>query len=340
MKPPHASATSLLSSFENTETAFAYKNAVELKKARFLFGMLNTFPAMSTLLSKLGMQLLAWKVPFVRSSIKSIFFEHFCGGETLVKSEPSIQALKDFGVDTVLDYGVEAKNTEKDYDLTTDEFLQAVRFASTTDGVPLVSIKVTGLASFGILEDFSNDPDSLNEHEQLLFERTEERLIKIASLAHKSNVSLFIDAEESWIQPAIDHLVMLLSKRFNTKKAVIYNTYQMYLKSSFQRLKTHKKLAEEFGFVLGAKLVRGAYMDKERARAKKMGYADPVQETKPDTDEAYNKACEYCYKHISTIAFCVASHNAKSNAMLADKLIEDEQIGHPNISFLSAIWHE
>jgi len=333
MKSTHPTAQSILSSFENTETAFAYKNITELKKARFLFGMLNSFPALSTILSKVGMQLLAWNVPFVRHSIKSIFFEHFCGGETLEKSKPSIKMLMDFGVETVLDYGVEAKNTDKDYDITTEEFLQAIAFAGQTKGVPLISVKVTGLGSFSALENFSKKPDSLNEKEKASLERTEVRLIKIASLAHDAGVSLFIDAEESWIQPAVDHLVMNLCKRFNTEKYVICNTYQMYLKSSFTRLKAHKEMAEEFGFILGAKLVRGAYMDKERARAKMLGYADPVQNTKVDTDEAYNKACDFCYENVHTISFCVASHNAKSNALLADRMIEEGNIKHPHISF-------
>lgn len=333
MKSTQSPAKSIISSFENTETAFAYKNAIELKKARFLFGMLNSFPALSTILSKVGMQLLAWNVPFVRSSIKAIFFEHFCGGETLVGSKPSIKALKDFDVETVLDYGVEAKNSDKDYDLTTDEFLQAIEFAGETSGVSLVSVKVTGLASFSVLEDFSTDPDSLNEQEKASFERTEDRLIQIGSLAQEAGVSIFIDAEESWIQPAVDHLVMNLCKRFNTEKAVIFNTYQMYLKSSFNRLKAHKKLAEEFDFILGAKLVRGAYMDKERERAQRLGYTDPVQNTKADTDEAYNAACDYCYANLEKIAVCVASHNSKSNAYLADKLIEEGNVRHPHISF-------
>lgn len=324
---------SILPAFENTETAFAYKNSSELKKARFLFGMLKSFPSLSTILSKVGMQLLAWKVPFVRYSIKSIFFEHFCGGETLEKTKPSILQLKEHGVETVLDYGVEVKNTERDYESTTQEFLQAITFAGQTAGVPLVSVKVTGLGNFSILTDYSIDPDSLNEEEQASFDRTEDRLVKIAAHAQKSGVSLFIDAEESWIQPAIDHLVMNLSKRFNTKKAVIYNTYQMYLKSSFGRLKTHKKMAEKLGFVLGAKLVRGAYIDKEKERAARMGYADPIQNSKADTDKAYNDACDFCYENLDLIAVCAATHNAKSNAHLADRMIQDGVQNHPNISF-------
>jgi proline dehydrogenase len=324
---------SSLSLFDDTETAFAYKSNSELKRARFLFGLLNSYPILSKVLNKMGMTLLKWNIPLVKYSIKQLFFKHFCGGESLLKSIPSIQQLQKYKVQTVLDYGVEVKYREDDFDATKDEFLKAIRFAAETDGVPIVSVKVTGLGSSHIFEDYAIDKESLSETEQAALDRTRERLTSICSLAKNLNVAIFIDAEESWYQEALDDMVMQLIKRFNKEKVIIYNTYQMYLKTSLERLKKHHKQAQKYGVLLGAKLVRGAYMDRERERAKEMGYDDPIHHTKQDTDQAFDLASMYSYEHLDEIAVCIASHNAKSNLLLLNRAQQDGNEDHPHLLF-------
>lgn len=319
--------------FDDTQTAFAYKSDVELRKARFLFGMLKYMPVLSALLSKVGMRFLQWRVPLVRYSIKKVFFEHFCGGESLKQAEPSIARLERFGVQTVLDYGVEVKHKETDFDATRQEFLDAVHFAGSNKGVPIVSVKVTGLGQFKLFERYSIDPNQLSEEEKAAFERTYERLASICKLAKEKKVAIFVDAEESWIQPALDALVIRLSKVFNTEAVVVYNTFQMYLKSSTQRLEAQHKQAIEGGFLLGAKLVRGAYIDKERSRAAHLGLEDPIHPTKSATDHAFDQAIVYCVQAIEQIAVCVASHNAQSNALLLKLLTERDLQQHPHVSF-------
>jgi proline dehydrogenase len=218
---------------------------------------------------------------------------------------------------TVLDYGAEGKAREEDFDRTLEENLRAIRYASTNEGVPVISSKVTALASDEILEKFQSGKP-LTESEIEAYNRVQTRIDRLCNAAFENGVAVFIDAEETWMQDTIDQLVKIMMERYNKKKAVVYHTYQMYRKDKLKSLLADHLEAQQKGYILGAKLVRGAYMEKERERARSMGYPSPIQDTKEDTDRDYDEGIRYCVDHYEQIALCNASHNAESNLLQAE----------------------
>ena len=319
--------------FSNTEIAFAHLSDKELKKTAWLFNMMN-----KPWLVKSGSKLALWAVengvPMAEWAVRNTVFEQFVGGTTLLDSQPSIERLAQYNTLTILDYGAEAKETELDFNHTMNENIRAIEFASrSVKSIPVISTKVTGLMRFGLLERIQS-AETLTREEVSEYRNALKRLDAICYHASKKNVSIFIDAEESWIQDAIDHLVWLMMRRYNKQRVVVYNTYQYYRHDRLHFLTESYDRAQQEGFLLGAKLVRGAYMEKERARAIKLNYATPINADKAATDDLYNTALRFCIDHLDTMAVCNASHNAES-ALLQVELMDKKGLprDHPNTLF-------
>ncbi len=331
-------------SFDNTENAFAYKSDKALKKAHFLFSSMG-FGA----LVKWGTRLTPWAIRSglpVKGMIRKTIFEQFVGGETLEETAAVAKKLADYGVGVILDYGVEGKEGEENFDHATDEFIRVIRYAASQPNIPLISIKVTGFARFGLLEKMDAlaqpgngykgqiDQKGLTEDESAEWERASRRMIRICQAAAAQKGVVLVDVEETWIQDTADALTMQMMERFNQEKAVVFNTIQLYRHDRLAFLKGSYETSSEKNFILGAKLVRGAYMEKERKRAVELQYPSPIQVSKEATDRDYDLALTFCVQHIEDISVIVASHNEKSN-LLATRLLQQRQLSlhHPHIHF-------
>ncbi|MBN8680967.1 MAG: proline dehydrogenase family protein [Chitinophagales bacterium] len=319
--------------FNNTQIAFAHLSNNELRKTAWLFNMMN-----KPWLVKYGSALALWAVenniPLSEWAVKKTIFSQFVGGTTLLDSQPSIERLAQYKTLTILDYGAEAKETELDFNHTMNENIRAIDFAArSVKSIPVISTKVTGLMRFGLLERIQS-AETLNRDEIFEYRNALKRLDAICYHASTKNVAVFIDAEESWIQDAIDHLVWLMMRRYNKKQVVVYNTFQMYRHDRLNFLTESYDRAQKEGFLLGAKLVRGAYMEKERNRAQELGYPDPINPDKAATDDLYNTALRFCINHLDSMAVCNASHNADS-ALLMVELMDKKGLphNHPNTLF-------
>lgn len=331
-------------SFDNSENAFAYKTDKELKDAALLFSTMSYAP-----LVKLGTRI----TPFIvkaglplKGLIKRTLFNQFVGGETLEETSKVVDKLEKFDVNVILDYGVEGKEGEQNFDRSCEAFIRVIEYAARQSNIPFISIKVTGFARFSLLEKLdaaANDrsgykghvhADVLTEDEKAEWARVVARMEKIINAAAAGGVGVLVDAEETWIQDPVDALTMQMMHRYNRQQAVVYNTVQLYRTDRPEFLKSSLQVARERSFFLGVKVVRGAYIEKERKRAKKIGYASPVQADKPATDRAYNEAINICLENIDKVAVIVASHNEHSN-MLATELMQKMGIGrrHPHVHF-------
>jgi proline dehydrogenase len=335
-------------SFDNTENAFAYKTDKSLKKAHFLFSSMS-HPS----LVRTGIGLTTWairnKLP-INGIIRNTIFEQFVGGETLEETAPVAKKLGEFSVEVILDYGVEGgESSEAAFDHACDEFIRVIRYAATQPNIPFMSIKMTGISRFGLLEklDLSADTgsgtllkryekalQSLTPEERAEWQRVHDRMDKICNVASSSGIGVLVDAEETWIQDPVDMLTMLMMDRFNKEKAVVYNTAQLYRHDRLAFVRDSIEAAEKRNFILGMKLVRGAYMEKERERAAEKRYPSPIQPDKESTDRDYNEALRACVDHIDKVAFIVASHNEYSN-LLTTQLLDARGLSHhhPHVHF-------
>ncbi len=326
------SANPTLPDFTNTEFAFAAKTDKELKATRELFYMMN-----KQWLVDFGSKLALWAVKldigFINKIIKRTIFPQFCGGESLAESVDDIVHLYKFKTLSILDYGAEAKSTEEAYDITKQENIKAIQFANAHASVPAMVSKTSGLFDFGLLEK-KTSAEKFTEEEKRKFQRSIDRLDEICRMAFEKNVSIFIDAEESWIQGAIDELAETMMARYNKERVIVYNTFQMYRTDRLAYLKISYEKAQKGGYMLGAKVVRGAYMDKERTRAEEMNYPSPIQNCKDDTDVDFNAAITFCVEHYEQMASCNASHNLTSCA-LQSTMINTRGIdrNHPHLNF-------
>lgn len=317
----------------NTETAYQYKSNKDLKLAKNIYGIMHKYPELVLKLSELGMKAVEWNLPLAKTLVYKSFYPVFCGGVDLEDSKSVIENLFKYNVLTVLDYGAEAKDSEEEYESVTEEFLKAIKFAQAKEEIPLISMKMTAIADFELLEKYS-DPNSIKTKQEIdAWELVKKRFSTICDTAYKAGVSVFVDAEESWIQGALDDLVLEMIKKYNVESPTVYNTYQMYLKSSYQRIVTHHKLMKDHGVILGAKLVRGAYMEKESQRAKDLKIEDPIYPSKGDTDDAYNEGIIYCFNNRDVLSFCCATHNRESCIHLLELIKQHKVEKHPHISF-------
>lgn len=283
--------------------------------------------------SSLGLWLHSKGINIFNPMLKATIFKQFCGGTSLQDCQTAIDYLHVNKTLSVLDYGAEGKSTEEDFDRTMEENIKAITFASTHPSVPIISSKITSLASEELLRKFQSE-GKLSEQESRDFEKVRSRLNQLCHAAKRNNMAVFIDAEETWIQDTIDTLVKDLMEKYNREKVVVYHTYQLYRKDKLNSLIADHQEAVTKGYKLGAKLVRGAYMEKERDRARAMGYPSPIQDTKEDTDRDYNIAIKYCVDHYEQIASCNGSHNQKSVEYEAELIAEKGlQRNHSHLNF-------
>ncbi len=333
-------------SFDNTEIAFAYKSDIELKKAHFLFSSMGK-PWLVKLGIKLTPAAIKWNFPFIKSIIRQTIFKQFVGGETLEQNLLVAEKLSKYDVKVILDYGVEGKEGEENFDHACEEFIRVVNYAASNPNFPFMSVKVTGFARFSLLEKLdglikSNEGtlikryltavNSLPAEEKLEWHKVRLRLMRICEAAAKGNVAVLVDAEETWIQDPVDALVMMMMDIFNKDSLVIYNTIQHYRHDRLPFLKASYEAAVERNFILGMKLVRGAYMEKERERADQMGYPSPIQPDKESTDRDFNEGVKFCIEHLDKIALIVASHNEYSNLLATELMLEKGlSLHHPHI---------
>ncbi len=324
-------------SLNNTQNAFAYKSNTDLKKAKWLFTVIQN-PWIVSLGTRFTPMLMKSGLP-INGIIRNTIFNQFVGGETLEESARVTKMLGAYGVQVILDYGVEAKEGEESFDAVTDQFIAAIEFAATQDNIPFVSVKLTGLSSMHLLERLNEAPrlrsgvhDS--ESDDAAWSRLRERMYAICDVAEEHGVGILIDAEETWIQDPIDRLAIELMGVYNKEKVVVYNTYQLYRSDRLRFLQLSHKIAQEGNFILGAKLVRGAYMEKERARAIQMGYPSPIQVDKAATDKDFDAAVAYCLENIGQIALILASHNESSTMQCAQSMQHKALANdHPMIHF-------
>lgn len=308
-------------SFEDTAVAFSYKDDAGLRKANFIFSLVN-HPWISFLAT--GLIKLAFKAGLpIEGIIKRTAFDHFCGGESIEKSDRVVRLLGQYHVGTILDYSVEGEKSEAGFDLTMKEILRTLEKAHHTENIPFCVFKVTGLASGNILEKI-NSKETLTDDERISFESGYHRVDRICEKAHAFGVPVLIDAEESWIQDPIDRMADEMMGKYNREKAIVFNTYQMYRTSSFENLLRDYQDAENGRYFLGAKLVRGAYMEKERKRAEKQNYLSPIYGDKAATDKAFNDALEFCINQIDRVYVICGSHNENSNALLTQRMAEKQ----------------
>ncbi|HRX93148.1 MAG TPA: proline dehydrogenase family protein [Chitinophagaceae bacterium] len=333
-------------SFDNTKFAFEYKSDKQLKKARFLFSSMG-----KPWLVKLGIKVTPWAIRSglpVKGFIRKTIFAQFVGGENLQQTAEVAKNLGNYNVKAILDYGVEGGDDgEKGFDHSTDEFIRVIEYAATQPNIPFMSVKVTGIARFSLLEKlddmmhkaegtlmkrFLQAVNNLNAEEKEEWHRVRHRMMRICETAAHSDTGVLIDAEETWIQDPVDALTILMMDTYNKKKCVVYNTLQHYRHDRLQFLKDSYQAAVERNFILGSKLVRGAYMEKERNRAKEMGYQSPIHKDKESTDKDYDEGVRFCIDHIDRIALIVASHNERSN-LLAAELLEEKglPLKHPHV---------
>jgi len=299
--------------FDNTEVAFSYKSDRELKKANFIFSIVNhpSISAVATGLARLG---LALHLP-IKAIIRKTVFQHFCGGETAEQTVLTIDNLARHHVGAILDYSVEGEDDEASFDKTTEEILETFHVAKDHPSIPFCVFKMTGLASFDLLEKV-HAKSSLTPDEVAAFERIRARVDSICKKAFELQIPVLIDAEDSWIQNPIDELAYEMMRKYNGQKAIVFNTFQMYRADMLSNLRNAFHEAAMYNYFLGVKMVRGAYMEKEGERAAKMGYPNPIHPNKEATDESFNKGLAFCIDNKQRISVMCGSHNEYSNQYL------------------------
>ncbi|MES2429483.1 MAG: proline dehydrogenase family protein [Bacteroidota bacterium] len=336
-------------SFDNTEYAFAYKSTAQLKKARFLFASMGT-----AWLVNVGLKLIPvaikWDLPFTKKIIRNTIFQQFVGGETLAETAKVADKLEEYNVQVILDYGVEGgESGEAAFDHSTEEFIKVINYAATQQNIPFMSIKVTGFARFALLEKldatmnaasgtlmkrYMKAVEELSSDEKKEWHSVRLRMLRICEAANEKKIGVLVDAEETWIQDPVDALTILMMDAFNKNNVVIFNTAQFYRHDRLKFLHDMYEAAAERDFILGVKIVRGAYMEKERSRAEEMNYPSPIQPDKLSCDRDYDTAVEFCIDHLKQISVIIASHNEKSNLLATDLMqLKNIRFDHPHIHF-------
>ncbi len=303
--------------FNNLKVAFSDKSDRDLNRAYLLFKTISN-PLVSKVLTFILKLVIFLRLP-INKIIKNTIYKQFCGGTNLEDSQKTINKLWKFQIGSILDFSAEGKESENDFNNVMNETIASIHKAINEDNIPFSVFKPTGLARFALLEKISANKkltlDEENEKKQF-----ELRIEKICKKSHDSKVPLFIDAEESWIQNAIDDVAIKMMKKYNTKEVWIYNTLQLYRHDRLAYLKELITIAKKNNFLIGIKLVRGAYHKKEIQRAKEKNYSIPVHLEKDKTDKDYNQAINLCVQNIDIISFCAGTHNEKSSTLLINLL--------------------
>lgn len=311
-------------SFENTEIAFGHKTKKELDFSILIFKMMQN-PALVKLGTSMANFALSARLP-VTGLIKKTIFSQFCGGESIDDCDAAIVKLGKANIGAILDYSVEGADTEEVYDATKNELLQVIEKAKNTPSIPVSCMKITGVGRFDLLAKVSENKE-LSQAEKLEYAKVIRRVEEICRKAYDCNVPIYIDAEESWIQIAIDRLTESMMRKYNKKKAIVFTTLQMYRWDKLDHLKKLLAEARQENFKPGIKFVRGAYMEKENERASKMGYKSPIQPNKESSDKDYNEALKVAVDNIDILEICCGTHNEYSSMLLTELMAEK---GLPN----------
>lgn len=315
-------------SFENTKIAFQNKSNKDLKRAYWLFKIIAspTFVRFGKFATNIALKL---HLP-IKSIVKATIFRQFCGGENIEECDSVIQRMGEYGVGTILDYSVEGKTSDEDFDQTADIIIKTLERGKSDKNIPFGVFKVTGIGRFDLLEKASKKDYQFSEMEKEEIEIIVNRIDRICKAAFDSNVPVFIDAEESWIQDAIDEWAFEMMLKYNKERAIVFNTIQMYRHDRLEFLKSCYQITKENNVEYGVKLVRGAYMEKERNRASSLGYPSPIQPNKASSDRDYNLALEFIVSNAEYFALCAGTHNEESSLYLTQLLEKYEIKGDDN----------
>ena len=303
-----------LPQFENTQKAFEQKNNSQLRNSYWLFRLMGQ-PALVKVFSKATLWALKMGLP-IGGLIKSTIFKQFCGGESLTESQQVIDQLQKVKVGAILDYSIEGKESEEDFEATKNELLRIIRLAKNNPAIPYTSIKLTGVARFALLEKVSGKV-ALSEEEKKEYALVLARIDEICKLCKECHVPIYIDAEETWVQDAIDGIAEEMMLKYNTEYPIVQTTLQMYRWDRITYLKKIIAQALSSNIIIGVKLVRGAYWEKENLRAQTLNYKSPMHQQKVDTDKDYDDAVTMCLENISHVSLCVGTHNEQSTLHLA-----------------------
>ncbi|WP_070138596.1 proline dehydrogenase family protein [Crocinitomix algicola] len=303
-------------SFDNTEIAFAGKNNSDLNWTYRLFKMIGKpwlvkFGKVATNIA------FAIRLP-IKGLVKKTIFKHFCGGETISDCSLKIKELGDYKIGTILDYSVEGKSSDDDLDRTRDEIIASIETAKNNQNIPFAVFKITGIARTALLRKANIEGAEMTDEERDDMTAAVKRVDAICGAAFDANIPVFIDAEDSWFQDVIDRMAKAMMMKYNKDRAIVFNTIQMYRHDRLAFLEKTYQEAIAGNFIPGIKLVRGAYMEKERAVAEKEGYPSPIQATKEDTDRDYNLALEFVVKNLDKFALCAGTHNEESSLYLVE----------------------
>ena len=309
-----------MSIFDNTQIAFADKTTPQLKKAYWMFKAIEQ-PA----LTNVGISILNFTVksnfPFVTDIVKNTLFEQFCGGVTREESMKVVKQMFKHHIGSIFDYAIEGKEEEATFDHTCEEIKQNIKFAEGNPAIPFVVFKPTGFGRLDLYAEVQAGKE-LTSSEKEEWNRVVNRYEEVCKMAHEKNVVIMIDAEETWIQDAVDKLVNEMKSKYNREKAIVWNTIQMYRTGRLEYLAKDLERAKEKNYFLGYKFVRGAYMEKERNRAQEMNYPDPIQPTKQATDDNFNAAIDFVMKNLDKVSAFFGTHNEKSTELVMDKMRE------------------
>jgi len=315
--------------FENTEIAFKSKSNNELKKARFLFKVMGS-PSLVKIGNALTKFALGIHFP-VAWAAKPTLYAHFVGGETIEKCKNNVEKLGEYNVKAILDYSVEGKDDDKDIEKALQETINSIKNAGVNPNIPFAVFKPTAFGKSAVLEKASENIE-LNDYEKQEVQKFKDRINTLCKTAFESNIPILVDAEDTWFQNIFDIVVTEMMEKYNKEKAIVFNTYQMYRWDRLDILKQAHKAATEGNYFLGAKFVRGAYMEKERERAAQKGYKDPIQPDKDSTDRDYNLALKFCVENIKNITVFNGTHNEYSSKYMAE-LMEEHGIAKDDKRF-------
>ena len=318
--------------FSNSKVAFAHKSDGDLAFSVFIFRLMqySWVVKLATKLTKVALKL---NLP-ISGIVKQTVFRQFCGGETIEECEnKAIVDLAKGNIGAILDYSVEGLKDEETFDHTAEELIRVIDKAKSSPHIPVSCMKITGIARFDLLERVSEGGE-LSKEDKEAFARVVRRVDKICKRANENKIPIYIDAEESWIQPAIDQLIASMMRKYNKEQAIVYTTFQMYKHSMLPVIERMIEEAKQEGFILGIKFVRGAYMEKEHKRAKKMGYRTPIQPDKESTDRDFDRGIKIAIQNLDYLEFSCGTHNELSCYKLVD-LMDDMDIphDHPSIYF-------
>ena len=304
--------------FNDTKIAFADKSNQQLRKAYWMFKLIE-----SPQLTKIGTSVLNFAVhhnfPFVTSIVKNTLFEQFCGGETREESMKVVKQLFKRGVGSIFDYSIEGKQDEETFDAVCAEILDIVKFSVGNPAIPFIVFKPTAFGRIELYEKVGKG-DSLSDKESAEWSRVVKRFDDVCKLCYENNKKVMVDAEETWMQGAADQLCEEMMEKYNKELPIVWNTIQMYRTGRIEYMQENLQRAHDKGYFIGYKIVRGAYMEKERERAAEMGYPDPIQPTKEATDANYNAAVDFISNHLDKMSGFFGTHNEISSQLVMDTI--------------------